>query len=707
MVVIVDNDEMLEEFEDKYGVEPNFDDDDDFVDDIEDEELMPDLLRQRPKESDGMDSVVIVDGIPTATKDKLDKLKTVVRRLFKKYVGDKIVQNEHYPLTDAGETKGYCFLEFPSHADAVEVVKAVHKVKLDKNHTLLVQLFSDFEKYENIPDEWEPPKPEPFKDQGSRKSHLLEPDACDQYVLVYKGGEEVAVHLNSVPDATEVVVRPRWTDSYVEWSTMGSYLSTFHQRGIAVWSGEKFDKASSKKFEHPNVQAIDFSPCENYLVTFSPPSSRAAANAVGPDGEPTAITIWETRTGVKKRSFHAETPGQWPVFKWSHNDKFFARMTKDGALSIYETPSFGLLDKKSIKVPGMKDFSWSPTENILSYWVAEDKDVPARVVLLQLPSRSEVRVKNLFSVASCKIHWQKSGDYLCVKVDRYSKLKREGNESKYTGLYCNFEVFHMRGKQIPVDSVEIKEVVHAFAWEPVGHKFAIIHGETQSLNVSFYGVKTGQTPTLLKKYERKTANHLFWSPTGQFIVLAGLRHMNGQLEFIDTSDFTTMNSGEHFMCTDIEWDPTGRYVMTGVSWWGHKVDNAYWLWSFQGRILKRYQCDRFCQLLWRPRLPSLLPPEKLREIKKNLKNYSKEFDKVDTMRGSAKTKELLIKRKAQYDEYMAYRKKKDAQFAEQKARRLELRDGVDTDHNADVADNNDLEEEVVEFLIKEEKFPVD
>ena len=120
-------------------------------------------------------------------------------------------------------------------------------------------------------------------------------------------------------------------------------------------------------------QFIDFSPCENYLVTFSPPNSRSAANATGPDGEPTAIHIWETRTGVKKRSFHADMPHVWPIFKWSHNDKFFARMTKDGALSIYETPSFGLLDKKSIKVPGMKDFSWSPTENILSYWVAEDK----------------------------------------------------------------------------------------------------------------------------------------------------------------------------------------------------------------------------------------------------------------------------------------------------------------------------------------------
>jgi translation initiation factor 3 subunit B len=38
------------------------------------------------------------------------------------------------------------------------------------------------------------------------------------------------------------------------------------------------------------------------------------------------------------------------------------------------------------------------------------------VVLLEIPSRNELRVKNLFNVADCKMHWQKSGDYLCVKV---------------------------------------------------------------------------------------------------------------------------------------------------------------------------------------------------------------------------------------------------------------------------------------------------
>ena len=25
------------------------------------------------------------------------------------------------------------------------------------------------------------------------------------------------------------------------------------------------------------------------------------------------------------------------------------------------------------------------------------------------------------------------------------------------------------------------------------------------------------------------------------------------------------------MASDVEWDPTGRYVTTSVSWWGHKV----------------------------------------------------------------------------------------------------------------------------------------
>lgn len=47
-------------------------------------------------------------------------------------------------------------------------------------------------------------------------------------------------------------------------------------------------------------------------------------------------------------------------------------------------------------------------------------------------SRKEIRANNLFNVADCKIHWQKAGDYLCVKVDRYAKIKREKGDVKYS-----------------------------------------------------------------------------------------------------------------------------------------------------------------------------------------------------------------------------------------------------------------------------------
>lgn len=50
--------------------------------------------------------------------------------------------------------------------------------------------------------------------------------------------------------------------------------------------------------------------------------------------------------------------------------------------------------------------------------------------------------------------------------------------------------------------------------------------------------------------------------------------MNGVLEFYDTSDVVCMNQAEHFMATDVEWDPTGRFVATSVSWWAHKVSNT-------------------------------------------------------------------------------------------------------------------------------------
>uniref|UniRef100_A0A8C2E1D1 Eukaryotic translation initiation factor 3 subunit B n=1 Tax=Cyprinus carpio TaxID=7962 RepID=A0A8C2E1D1_CYPCA len=644
-----DTDNMEAEMEyDDGEEEPSFSDPEDFVDDISDQELLGDVLRDKPQEADGIDSVVVVDNVPQVGPDRLEKLKNVIQKIFSKF--GKIT-NDFYPVAD-GKTKGYIFLEYSAPSHAQEAVKNADGYKLDKQHTFRVNLFTDFDKYMSISDEWEAPEKQPFKDFGNLRHWMEDSDCRDQYSVIYDSGERTGIFANDVKEPIEVEERAVTDESFIH------YFMYFKQ-------GENFSV---------------------YVVTFSP--------LMDTKDDPQAIIIWDVLTGQKKRGFHLQNRNL-VLFRWSPDGKFFARMTQD-TLSIYETPSMGLLDKKSLKINGIKDFSWSPGDNIIAFWVPEDKDIPARVTLMQLPSRNEIRVRNLFNVVDCKLHWQKNGDYLCVKVDRTPK----GTQ----GVVTNFEIFRMREKQVPVDVVEMKEGIIAFAWEPNGSKFAVLHGESPRINVSFYHVKNNGKIDLIKMFDKQQANSIFWSPQGQFLVLAGLRSMNGALAFVDTSDCTMMNIAEHYMASDVEWDPTGRYVVTSVSWWSHKVDNAFWLWTFQGRLLQKNNKERFCQLLWRPRPPSLLTQEQIKLIKKDLKKYSKIFEQKDRLSQSKASKELVDKRRTMMEDYRKYRERAMDMYNEQRPLRLELRGGVDTDELDSNVD--DWEEETIEFFINEEIIPI-
>jgi translation initiation factor 3 subunit B len=178
------------------------------------------------------------------------------------------------------------------------------------------------------------------------------------------------------------------------------------------------------------------------------------------------------------------------------------------------------------------------------------------VSLIQIPSKEELRQKNLFSVSDCKLYWQSNGDYLAVKVDRYTKTKK----STYTG----FELFRIKERDIPIEVLELdnkNDKIIAFAWEPKGHRFAVIHGDSPRPDVSFYSMRSAHNTGRVSKLttlKGKQANALFWSPSGRYIILAGLKGFNGQLEFYNVDELETMATAEHFMATDIEWDPTGR-----------------------------------------------------------------------------------------------------------------------------------------------------
>ncbi|KAF8067212.1 R1 [Scenedesmus sp. PABB004] len=604
----------------------------------------------------GFGSVIVVDCLPVVPEDKYEKLTNVLRKIYSQ-IGNVREGGIFMPKDGKGMSKGFAFVEFFSPQEAQAARAQTDGYQLDKSHVFKVSMFDDFDRYGKVPDEYAPPEAKDYTPAEGLHSWMLDKNARDQFVIKY--ADEVAVMWNDGRRcrADEAYKRTFWTESFVQWSPRGNMLATMHRQGVAVWGGPGF--ARLQRYGHANVQLVEFSPGERYLMTYSsiePHNPRDKVQIL--------LNVFDSRSGKKLRVFSGNMddyavgssagPGgalRWPLFKWAGGDadKYFARLTK-GAIKIYETPDMGLLDKKDLKLEGVQDFEWSPSEPLLAAYTAEVGDRPANITVIRIPERTPVRSKQLFNVSDVKIYWHPQGDYMAVQVGRFTKTKK----STYTG----FELFSIHEQDIPLDVLELPnkaDKVLSFAWEPRGHRFALVHGDTGRPNVSFYTMKDDKGKLgvkLLGTLTNKAVNGIHWSPNGHNIVLSGLRALNGQLEFFNVDEFEILAAAEHFMATDVEWDPTGRYVASAVTS-VHQMENGFNMWSFNGKLLYTLPKDRFMQLSWRPRVPSLLPKEKEEEIKKNLKEYSRRYDEEDEALLLQADADVLQERAKQQEEWDA------------------------------------------------------
>lgn len=690
---------------------PSFSDPEDYEENIPDNELLPELMAKEPRLEISTGKVIVIDNIPKVGIDKKDKLKSILTKLLVNY--GKII-NEAYPENENGVLHGYMFVEYESEISAQEAVSQLNGYRLDKSHCFKVNMFSDFEKYKELNlSTTDAETPVPYKNPGNLMWWLLKNDAFDQFCLLYSD-IFLTVYSNTPGQPTPLKSREKWTETRFQWSPKGTYLATFHDRGIALWAGEEFNQFM--RFSHVGVQLIDFSPCEKFLVTCNP-------NRAGIDDQ--ALIIWCVRSGQKRRSFTCERSMSlsWPYFRWNMDDSYFSRLATDSLL-VYHTDTFSLLEKKSIKIQNISDFEWSPANNIVSYCVNEEKTVPARVVLMEMPNKNEIRSKNLVNVVECKMFWQNMGDFLCVRVERYKKMnivkEDDKDTTRYSGIYYNFEFFRIREKEIPVDSLEIKENCYAFQWEPNGQRFAIIYGEgTNRTTAAFYRIEpaVGNTAgkiVLIKELKNRTCLQLSWSPAGQYCVLATSASKQSpagcSCEFVDVqqNDVVSLNKMEQEHMTDFEWDPTGRYFCTYISYWNYRSENTYMMWNFQGKSLTKVPLDRLYKLSWRPRPVTPLTPEQIKEVRKNLKQYSEKYNAADRLYLSRVSKELLDKRRKMFDDFASFRHRTVRRYNELRNKRLELRNGQDTESTE--KDEEDFIEYTVQFLVeskKEEVAPLD
>jgi translation initiation factor 3 subunit B len=235
----------------------------------------------------------------------------------------------------------------------------------------------------------------------------------------------------------------------------------------------------------------------------------------------------------------------------------------------------------------------------------------------KLKAPKEVRQQNVFNVERCDLHWQSQGDMLAAVAVIKGKT-----------TLTSFNVFRLRERNVPVETLELPEKVLKFAWEPSTTRFAVSHTEHASgkglCSVSFYSVESAIQ--LLRKVEKKPANALYWSPRGNTILLADMVATNGAVEFYNAHDYEVMAIAEHFSATSIEWDPSGRYVAI-ISARGRSanVESSYSIYHLTGELVQKVVKQKLMLFSWRPRPNTLLTKDALQRLKNKLSDYFSRF----------------------------------------------------------------------------------
>ena len=123
------------------------------------------------------------------------------------------------------------------------------------------------------------------------------------------------------------------------------------------------------------------------------------------------------------------------------------------------------------------------------------------------------------------------------------------------------------------------------------------------------------------------------------------------------------------------------------------MENGYQIRDFKGAVLYEAHLERFKSFSWRPRPPTLVPKDQQRRIRRNLKDYSREFDAEDEAEAAGASQELLAHRRRLLEEWYAWRKGVEEVLLSEK-RGIRVEDGTDAE---------EIIEEWVEEVVEEKE----
>lgn len=96
------------------------------------------------------------------------------------------------------------------------------------------------------------------------------------------------------------------------------------------------------------------------------------------------------------------------------------------------------------------------------------------------------------------------------------------------------------------------------------------------------------------------------------------------------------------------------------------MENGFNLHTFSGETLAENPTDKFKQFVWRPRPATLLSKEEQKQVRKNLREYSKEFEEEDKYAVDIANTAVVENRKRILNEWAAWIRREKELLAEEK-----------------------------------------
>lgn len=127
------------------------------------------------------------------------------------------------------------------------------------------------------------------------------------------------------------------------------------------------------------------------------------------------------------------------------------------------------------------------------------------------------------------------------------------------------------------------------------------------------------------------------------------------------------------------------------------MENGYHLYDFKGELLREEHIDKFKQLLWRLRPPTLLTKDEQKTIRKNLREFSRDFDEQDRIEEDKEKGAIVDERRRLLSEWLAWRQNEEEEL---KLEKEEL--GIEDEEEEDEeAEGGKVVEEIVEEVLDE------